>query len=281
MKSTKIIKNTEQDNCYCYKEGIYPVIEFKEYTYAKTSKVKLSHQEFLFVVKGSMYVAANNDHINYSLKEWEFIFVPIGTTLTCWIARDSAILIARMTTQYLGIRISHSLENKSCWFYPLQANDRIQYFIEGLLTLLKDGLNCRYYMQMEVSRILYLLHTYYPLEERIRFFSSMISPDTTFSEFIRLKWTKYMTVKGLANAMNLSRLQFLHQFKKVFGMNPHQWLQQHKMQRIYQDICKSNKTLKQIAIENQLTHKSFIRYCHKHFGLNPSAIREQLMVQWD
>jgi AraC-like DNA-binding protein len=259
------------------------VIELKEFAHARTGKVDLRHQEIVLVVRGGMQVAVDEDQPRHKVGEWEFVFVPVGTTLSGMVEHDSAILIIRVTKEYpecniFGMKISDPLEDKPDGIYPLKANESIKYCIEGLLKALGDGLTCRHYLQMKVGEILYLLHACYPLRERIRFLSSIITPDIEFSEFVRLNWVKHMSAKELADAMSMSEQQFSSRFRKVFGTTPRRWLQQQKAQRIYHDLCKSDKELKMIAAENKLTDTSLNRYCHKNFGSSPGAIREKLKV---
>lgn len=235
-----------------------------------------------------MHVTVNEDNSSLGMEEWDFIFVLAGTTLSCRIAENSAILIARITDTYqecstVGIRASRSFveDMKPDGIYSLQANERIRYFIDGFLTLLEDGLECRNYMKMEVGRILYLIHMYYTLQERVSFFSPMIGLDVEFSDFVQREWIKYMNIKELSHVMNMSERQFAHRFKKVFGMTARQWLQQQKRQLVYEDICAGNRPFNEIAKKYNLTPGSLVRYCHKHFGSKPGVVRESLRVDLD
>jgi len=277
-----------REDCHCQKEDNHPVLELREYTSPKSGSVYIFHPEIIFVVRGGMDVTVDGDGSSLSMKEWDFIFVPIGTTLSCRIAENSAVLIVRITSEYpecpaVGMRLSSPPveEMKPDGIYSLQANERIRYFIKGFLAVFGDGLKCRNYMKMEVDRILYLIHAYYTIQERVRFFSSVISVDIEFSEFVRKKWIKYLNVKELSHVMNMSERQFAHRFKKVFGMTARQWIQRQKSQLVYHDICTSDCPIKEIAKKYNFTPGSFVRYCHKHFGSSPGVIRKKLTVDLD
>jgi AraC-like DNA-binding protein len=132
-------------------------------------------------------------------------------------------------------------------------------------------------MQLEISRMLYLIHAYYPYEECIKFFSPVATQDVGFSEFVRLNHTKYRTVGEMAAAYNMSVQQFANHFRKVFGEAPREWLQREKAHTIYRDICRSDKSLKEIALEYDFLQSNFIRYCRTKFGASPGSIRARLL----
>jgi AraC-like DNA-binding protein len=162
--------------------------------------------------------------------------------------------------------------------YALSANERVLEFIAIVENTLKDGLRCSIYSKMETGILLFMIHAYYPLEECRNFFSSILSPDIKFSEFIKTNYPKYRTVTELANVACMTTQQFSKRFKKVFNASPNKWIQREKAQSIYYDICQSNKPLKEIAMDNDFSMMSnFIRFCRMNFGESPGEMRKKHM----
>jgi AraC-like DNA-binding protein len=170
-----------------------------------------------------------------------------------------------------------SLLKDSDTIYALRANRRIHNFVADMLESMADGFLCRHFLIGETNRLLFLLNAYYSEEERVKFFSHILTPDIQFSEFVRMNHTKYRTVGEMANAMYMTGQAFSNRFKKVFGMTPHRWALQEKARLIYLDICKSDMPLKEIAAKYDFPLSSnFFRFCKQNFGQSPGHIRKCL-----
>jgi AraC-like DNA-binding protein len=273
------------ESCFCHSDEEYPVVEYREFPEAVAKTVQIFHQEIVFVTRGSVHVSTGMDPAGRTLGEWEFIFVPMGKSLSYMAAAGSAILIARMTSpvpECHVFRIDKIAEplppgEFDGRIYPLTAGERMRHDIEGLIAKLGDGFLCRNYLQTIVVGLLYVLHAYHTREECIRFFSAVISPDLEFSEFVRLNWVQLQSADSLAAAMNMPFHRFLSRFQSVFGVSPHHWLAREKARSIYREICTSGKPLKEIAITYGFTDRSnFFRYCIRNYGSRPGDIRKSL-----
>ena len=103
----------------------------------------------------------------------------------------------------------------------------------------------------------------------------MLSPDSTFSEFVRTNHIRYKTVHELATAMNITAQQFTRRFTTIFGQAPYEWMQQQKAQVIYGEILHGNKPLKEIAADYGFTDQAnFNRFCRTFFETTPGRIRK-------
>jgi AraC-like DNA-binding protein len=150
-------------------------------------------------------------------------------------------------------------------------------FLAGLLETFKDGLRCRQYLKIEAARMLYMLHAYYSQEDCLKFFAQILSPDMKFSEFVRINWMKYSTIKELAGGIYMTQQQFSNRFRKIFGTTPHEWITRQKSQKIYQDICRSDVTFKEISEKYDFSSQSnFFHFCKHAFGSTPGQIRKSL-----
>lgn len=267
-------------SCFCYSDHRNSIVELKAFGSASVYRAEVHAQEIIFLLKGSLHLTEERKEQDCRLGEGQFVFMPSGSVLTLRLATGSELMVVRMTAEVPECHIFRvnkiSEKSKYTGIYPLTANERMRGFVDGLLSAMRDGLKCSIYLGLEVSRMLFMLHAYYPHEECMRFFAPIASPDVKFSEFVRQNHVKYRTVGELALALKLSPEQFASRFRKVFGEAPREWLQREKAQTIYRDICRSDKPLKEIALEYDFHQSNFIRYCRKKFGASPGVIRSRL-----
>lgn len=270
-------------SCFCYKVGGEPIAKLLEFAYENTGTLNLFTQKILFVISDSIRITLENLNVSRKLKKGEFIFLPSATQVSYQASAHSAFLLIDINGEspechvFKINKISDHMDNSQRGIHTLKANERMLHFITGLLATLKDGFLCNHYMQMEVGRMLFLLHAYYPPEECIKFFSHILSPDMKFSEFVRMNHMSYKTIGEMADALYMTPQQFANRFKKVFGSTPHKWMKQEKARLIYHDICRSDVPLKEIAIKYDFPLSSnFFRFCKQTFGDSPGNIRKSL-----
>lgn len=272
-------------DCFCYEEGKNFIAEYFEFAHKKTNIVDIWDQEIIFVIKGSFEICLKYNEYDRKLVKDEFIFMPAGTKLLYKSPAGSAILVIRLSEKILECNILRFNEpfvmpNKHNGIYALKLNDHMKHFVTGLIGTMKDGIKCKTYMKGEASKMLFLIRYCYPQDEYIKFFSSITSPDLKFSEFVRLNFMKYKTIEKMAYDINMTKSRFSRQFKKLFGMTPRSWVQREKAQLIYNEICQSDKLLKDIADKYEYTAVSnFTRYCNMKFGASPNTIRKRLKLK--
>jgi AraC-like DNA-binding protein len=268
-------------NCYCYDKG-FSIVDFKQFPHNDSNSFDLHAQEILFLIKGSIHISTGWQH-ERTLTEGEFVYLPAGATVYYTAITDCETLSMRFTDEvpechiFQISKIAERIEDKYEGIYALKVNDRMQMFLSGLLSTFSDGLRCRQYLQLEVARMLYLLHAYYPQTDCMKFFAPILSPDVKFSEFVRTSWMKFGTIKEFADGIFMTTQQFSNRFKKIFGTTPHDWITNQKAQRIYQDICRSDMPLKEISEKYNFSSQSnFFHFCKNAFGNTPGQIRKSL-----
>jgi AraC-like DNA-binding protein len=273
------------ENCFCHRDGEYPVVEYVEFPDAETGTVHRFHHEMVFVVRGSIHAMTDIDPVGRTMEEWEFVFVPMGVSFSYRAAAGSAMVIARLTgvepeCQVFRINKAQGTPEKKerdDRIYTLRACERMRYDIESLIAILGDGPMCRNFLQIEVSRLLYLIQAYHSREEVSRFFASVVSSDLEFSEFVQSNWVRYQSADSMAGAMDIHAKKFTRRFKSVFGVPFRQWLSRQKARAVYRDICSSGKPLRDVARTYGFTDRSnFHRYCVHNYGSSPADIRRRL-----
>lgn len=276
------LQNVEiHQNCFCY-DSKSSITKLSNFGQNETGSVDLYHQEIFFVIRGRISISTALQR-DLMLEKGDFIFLPAGTTMEYYTPEECVTLSMRIQDDvpechiFQVSKIADRLENQYEGIYALKVNERMQSFLADLLETYTDGLRCRHYLHMETSRMLFLLHAYYSQEDCLKFFSQILSPDVRFSEFVRANWMKYSTVKELADGIHMTPQQFSNRFRKIFGTTPYEWMTRQKAQKIYQDICRTDMPLKEIAIKYAFSSQAnFFHFCKHAFGNTPGQIRKSL-----
>lgn len=83
-----------------------------------------------------------------------------------------------------------------------------------------------------------------------------------------------LSVDDLAAAMNLSRVQLYRKVKAISGSSPIELLRTARLNRGYQLLIQTNKTVSEIAYEIGFTAPSYFTRCFKNeFGISPSDLQ--------
>lgn len=83
-----------------------------------------------------------------------------------------------------------------------------------------------------------------------------------------------LSVDDLAAAMNLSRVQLYRKVKAISGSSPIELLRTARLNRGYQLLIQTNKTVSEIAYEVGFTAPSYFTRCFKNeFGISPSDLQ--------
>ena len=278
----KIHNKEEHEDCYCRDNEDNPLVKLMRISDGEKNKITLSTNEIVFIMEGKIS-CASCDNPREEFCRGHLIFLPAGNQLCYTASTLSMVLILRLTDSIFlcpNLSIKHLCsrmkeEEKPESLFPLEINDRLWHFAEGLIDTWQDGLRCKLYLRAEISKLLNMLPVYYSKDDLSRFFYPILSPDTTFSEFIRMNHLKYHTVNELSTAMNMTSQQFTRRFQNVFGQAPYEWMQEQKAQLIYEEICRNNKPLKEIAANYGFSDQAnFNRFCKTFFETTPGKIRK-------
>ena len=84
-----------------------------------------------------------------------------------------------------------------------------------------------------------------------------------------------ITVDDLAEEMNLSRVQLYRKVKAISGSSPNELLRSARLNRGYQLLLKTDKTVSEVAYEVGFTAPSYFTKCFKdEFGVSPSDLNQ-------
>lgn len=274
-------------NCPCNTRGDEEVISIRSFGRSERHSTVVIQPLILFILNGSARVTIEGVESDCLLRRNDFMFAPSGAHLICNFVDDCVMIELRLSEEMpvqcpvfrIGqYKFEHIADyRESSTIYPLRANRRLTNLASEMQASIADGFVCRHFLEGETTRFLFLLNAYYSEEERVRFFSRVITPDIRFSEFVRMNHSRYRTIYDMADELCLTPQAFSNRFKKVFGTTPHRWMQREKARHIYRDICRSEMPLKAIASKYGFPLTSnFFRFCKQTFGDSPGNIRRSL-----
>ena len=277
----KIYDAEEHQNCFCYDRKEKPLVELLSIEQNDSIDFTLNTNEIVLVLSGKL-LCNSRDNPGGEITKKDLVFLPVGDKIQCTALKKSEILLFRlMDSANLCYNFSLTrLFNETTTkeqpksISPLKANIRLWYFAKGLIDVWEDGLRCRNFLKMEISKLLTMLPIYYSKHELYMFYYPALSPDVTFSEYVRVNHLKYRTIIDLAASLNLTSQQFTRRFKVIFGQAPHEWMQRERARLIYGEICQTNKPLKEIATEYGFTDQAnFYRFCKAFYTITPREVR--------
>ena len=284
----ELLYRSEHTNCLNYDHSEKPLIEVVKIVKGDCNKSSVANNEIVFIIEGRIRYCFHDFPTHEGVKG-QIIFRPQGEHYSYEALADSTAVIFRLLDPVLLCR-KFSIEKlygtkaivPRCFperektrIGTLEINSRMWYFLDGLLDCIADGLKCRCWFNLKISEFLTYLRVYYTKEEAHDFFLAILSGDTAFSEYIRLNWHRFPTVKEMADSLNMNSKQFTRQFAKAFNTSPYRWMSEGKAQKAYLEITTTKKPFKQIIGDIGFSSETqFTRFVKKEFGKTPSELRK-------
>lgn len=277
--------------CHCYQKNKNQdqTIQQKSFSAGKKGTIHANMHNIVFVMEGSLRISTYYAHEGMRVGREDLFFLPLGAKFSYEALESGSLMIFSFDKAVQDIPECHTFRfqrnNKQHdakplpEIYPLQANKRILAFMNCTIATERDGLKCSNYANLLVAQLMVLIQVYYTQGDYTRFYSAILSGDVEFSDFIYNNWKQMSTSRQLADGLHMTERQFIERFRRTFGDTPGSWLQQRKRCSIYQDLCSSIQTLKDVAFDYGFSMPNFVRYCRDNYGQSPGAIRKQLQAQ--
>lgn len=261
------------------------LINLLSYDKDHSGKITLDTNTIFFIYKGAIRFQCEDGNTN-SIPQKKMIFLPKGSkfaysatekcTIITFIINHIVSLCDNCTFHFIDqyVKKNGDLDNKLHNTGVSDIKQQIDYFIEGIISCLLDGVNCSSWYETKIKEFFLMMRMYYTTEEIYSFLFRVISDDIIMLEHFNQNWKNYQSVKQMANSVCMSPKAFSTRFSKVFGTTPMRWLIEQKAKKILQEITSTEKSFKQIAFEfNFLSESQFTNFCKKEIGKNPSQIR--------
>lgn len=96
------------------------------------------------------------------------------------------------------------------------------------------------------------------------------------NSYIESHYSTEITLKDLANLVNLSEYHFARLYKQVANITPYQYILRCRFERAQQLLVESNLTIQQIAFEiGYKDDSTFSKAFNKFFGMSPGLYRKR------
>lgn len=242
----------------------------------------------VFILKGSVQLSFDTQ-IDIKVESPHMIIIPSGS----FYAREASnrttliqlpikqqietcdCLLIESNTPQDKILTKASIQEKE-YLYPLPPSPIILEHLNLLIKSISQGLSCIHLINLKIKELIFIIRINYPEEERLKFFSPLISSDRIFSEFIHKTYRKVGSIKELAEQSYYSLSGFDKRFRRVFGKSASQWMKERRAADIYRDIKKGEKTFKQISLEYGFCSPAhFNDFCKSKLGNTPGRIRKE------
>ena len=205
------------------------------------------------------------------------LYTPSGTTLVVFRIEGTTQLCDSFSMEQLyktQTKATDSHIPQTRGFGVLEIHTRIWNFLDEITERLADGIKDNIYFDLKIREFFFLLGAYYTTQEVAGFLYLILSDDTAFSEYVRLYRHKFRNVEEMADSMHMTPRQFSARFKKAFNRTPYKWMKEGKAKLIRQQLTNTQKSVKQIALENGFSDMAqFTKFCKKELGKTPTQLK--------
>ncbi|NDW11262.1 helix-turn-helix domain-containing protein [Dysgonomonas sp. 520] len=161
-------------------------------------------------------------------------------------------------------------------FSYLTFNDVMNGYVRSLLIYKGKNVDYDFLADIKAKELICILKASYTRLQLKGFFSTYLTNDLYFTEQVRCLYPNINNVVELADKMHYSYSGFNKKFRKVFGISAYSWLKQRRANTVYHEIYHTDKSLKQISIDNRFaTLSHFNEFCHRILGASPRQIRNK------
>ena len=285
----ELLYKHEHLTCYNYDNSAQPMIEVADLDKGVESSVEICTNIVFFIMKGKVKFTMDEGETSFETSEGQIFFTTIGKSCNLCVLENARIVIFRIYNPIIlcenfpieklynmqELSVSGEYNPKNRGIKLLEINARVQYFLEGMIACISEGLKCRCWFEMKIKEFFLLLRAYYPKESLHDFLFLILSKDAVFSEYIRHNWKKFNSIAEMADSFFITPKNFSLRFTSVFGVPPSRWIRERKAQIIKKEIMSTKKSFKQIANDNGFSSDAlFTRFCRNELGETPTKIRE-------
>lgn len=272
----------EHMKCFNYERGDEPLIELIEGGVGSKGVFLLNNHVVLYVFEGDVEFSYNT-FSDVSVMKNQMLFVPVGSELKyksssgfkCFMFRlEDEIRFCDCFKGTMLKALSDTIKKESP--HIINANQIIEYFIEGLDRFISCKMFCRIFFDLKRKEFLYMFRAFYTKEELALFFYEGLYENVSFSCAVIRNYHSFPTVSALAESLHYTVSGFEKRFKKIFGVSPSKWLREQKAKEIYRDVCLCKLNFKEIADKYNFSSTSTFNDFYKTiFGETPGMTRKK------
>lgn len=278
---TSLKYKNEHLSCGYYQKDRGAMIEIMNLEKGKELRKEISEPKIIFIKQGRARISYQKI-LGQKVRAGQIILLPPISDILANIEEDSLILIFRLDST-TNLCNTYSLNNlyEDCGKsydsdHILIAKDKLIKYTDLLIECIHDGIRCSNFFKIKISELLYYFRLYYTKNELNKFFSPILTNDSSFANFVFKNYNNAKNVQELSALYGYSQSSFEKQFKKTFGVSAYQWMIDKKAKQIYHQLTCYDKNFAEIANDFDFSSPSqFCDFCKHFLGASPKEIRQK------
>ncbi|NDW09082.1 AraC family transcriptional regulator [Dysgonomonas sp. 520] len=239
---------------------------------------KAGDNKIIIVMDGEIYSSSSTSN-RIKIPAFNMIFYPFQDKVSLEAMKKSEIVLIGFSNRSELCCILSSLhrsQEQEEGIALLPIKPVVVTYIQVLQEYISKGIDDCNLLDLKLKEFWYILKNFYSEKHLHGFFKMLAWDDFLFSEQVHTYLPEIRSVRQLAEKMSYSYSGFNKRFRRVFNTSAYNWVRNHKAKQVYQDICQTNKSLKEISTNyNFATLSHFNEFCHKNLGCSPSEIRRK------
>ncbi|NDW11254.1 AraC family transcriptional regulator [Dysgonomonas sp. 520] len=250
-------------------------IEFLQLNEGQSWSLEPGANKIILVMEGKIELRSSN-HPEICLTSSNMVFYPFQERVVLKATRKTKVVLLRFSNQSSLCNVVTPFDKKDDNSIILPLKDVIFNYIQILEKYIKKGIDSDFLLELKLKEFGYILKHFYSEEQLQSFFNLLPGNDSLFTEEVYSLSLSVRSVRQLAERMNYSYSGFNKRFRRVFNMSAYSWMRNQRAKQVYQDICQTSKSLKEISTNHKFaTLSHFNEFCHKNLGNSPSEIRRK------
>ncbi|MDR0988109.1 MAG: AraC family transcriptional regulator [Prevotellaceae bacterium] len=234
----------------------------------------------LFLLNGDLLMNSN-EYPGTTLKAKQFVLQAIGSKVELLALTDVEYLLYWFTELPVICEEQYKeIINRSevpLTYTPLTFNSKLSHLFSGLVEYLNEQpVSCGKYIQLKSQELIYILTTYYPMQQMSMFFHPISAYTESFHYFIMQNYDKVKNVEEFAHLGGYTTTTFRRLFKNMYGIPVYEWILDKKREGILEDLQFTKQRISAISARygfDSLSH--FAHFCKDSFGDTPRSLRKR------
>ncbi|NDW09450.1 AraC family transcriptional regulator [Dysgonomonas sp. 520] len=260
-------------------------IEFLQLDGGQSWSLEPGENKIILVMEGKLQISSSS-YTEISITASNMAFYPFQERVVLKAVKKSEVVSIRFTNESVLCSILSSATTDSTMklhednIRSIPIKNVIYNYIDLVKKYIDRDICDSYLSDLKLKEFGYILKHFYSEEQLLGFFQLLPGNDLRFSEEVCSLSLSVRSVRQLAERMNYSYSGFNKRFRRVFNTSAYSWMRSQRAKQVYQDICQTSKSLKEISTNHKFaTLSHFNEFCHKNLGNSPSEIRRKNRVK--
>ncbi|MDR0894393.1 MAG: AraC family transcriptional regulator [Prevotellaceae bacterium] len=272
---------SRQTNCALCPKQQEGVLVYRQYPKGQHFAAdKYSQNCIVFLLEGELLINSN-EYPGTTLKSGQFILQAIGSKGELLALTDVKYVLYWFTEPPVICeeRYHEVLERASMPvnYVPLTISPALDYQLKGIVNYLSEKISpCGKLIDLKCQELMYLLISYYPMQQLSMFFYPISTYTESFHYFVMQNYDKVKNVEEFAHMGGYTTTTFRRLFKNMYGMPVYEWILDKKREGILNDLQFTRHRISIISARygfDSLSH--FAHFCKDSFGDTPRALRRR------